>query len=109
MVSCRSTPEYTSGFILAVEVDDGYAVLIAFGRGVNVDILTQRVYPIVATFETGEFDQPGVVTDGLPNLRYFNSGNMDEDEWERAVAELEELDLIPEGGELVYNEMFMVS
>ncbi len=104
-----------SAFVVALDVDDEIIVVIAFSRQLEMDELEDAVFDIARTFEFGDFEptnpplvQTRIETD-LPDLTQAAGGGDSERTYRKAIAELEDLDLIPADGELLLNEELLSS
>jgi hypothetical protein len=108
---------FESSFLLVTEVEDSFAAILSISfRSVNDRELTEVVYTIADSFEIGRFDPPGEggqkgegdvpnpnVGD-LPTLRDYGKMRQNTADWQAVIAELEDFDLIPRQGELLYTE-----
>lgn len=109
--------EFEAGFLLVTEVEDTFAAILSVSfRTVNDRELSEIVYTLADSFEVGEFDQPsegGEKGDSdtpnpnvgdLPTLRDYGKTRQNTADWEAVIAELQNFDLIPSDGELLYTE-----
>lgn len=91
--------EISAAFMLVVEVGESYASVLAVGSDdVTGDDLEEAVYPIADTFEyeeSGDDDSSDLPDDYGP----WAGGD-----WEQVADALEEMELIPSGGDLIFEE-----
>ncbi|MBZ0302549.1 MAG: hypothetical protein K8J31_22580, partial [Anaerolineae bacterium] len=105
--AATTLPDATSAFIMVVELDEGFALVLAIDQSDDPAAFEQTVIAIAQSFEVGTFARAGDPTGQLPILALYQPGN-DEVEWSDAIAELERLDLIPPGGALLYNQSVLI-
>jgi hypothetical protein len=107
-IHIESFIETTSSFALAIYSDELATMLLCYGEEIDPDELEQLVFAIAQTMEVGTFAHVGDVSGDLPVLTDYATGDT-EDEGADAIAELERLELIPEGGTLLLNEPLLFS
>jgi hypothetical protein len=97
-------PDATAAFIMAVQVDDTFTLVLAIERGDDPDAFEDEVIAIAHTFEIGTFARPGDPTGNLPILIHHHSDDIAD-----AIAELQTLMLVSEGGEVIYDHDILMS
>lgn len=106
--AATTLPDITAAFILVLDIDDQLAMVLATSAELTTTELEAQVMKMAESFEIGEFARPADPTGSLPILSDYATGDM-QNEWIPAIAELEALGLIPEGGELIYAQNLLIS
>jgi hypothetical protein len=84
------------GYILALEVDDSYVMVIALSSGIGGTGLDAQVELLAATFAIGEFEPTSPATSPADDVTAFMDG-LAEDDW------------VPPGGDLLLYEAALQS
>lgn len=97
------TPDWLSrrglraGYLLVVEVDNSFVVLLVVSANITGRLMDGQVYLVASTFERGEFERPPRVT------------RVENREAEETMQALRENELVPPGGSLLLSESILRS